>query len=379
MQTTGHDLPTRFASPERLPVAAVKAEARQLRNEPLINWFDAMPIPMVVINDHRQILFSNEAFCAVSLKTECTDVLGLRPGEALDCIHAHVMEAGCGCSDFCSACGAAIAIIKSLEGTADCKECRMMRLEQGAEVPLDLQIFTRPVDLNGSSLTAIFALDVSHEKRLAYLNRTFYHTLVNGVGGISALVDLMDPDADNGSLLELLEDASLRTLRKILYHRDIETAEQGRLAVDMEAIDSDEFLRSMVKEECRLRNTQHSCAEVDVSCGEMWADRRILGHVLGNMLENALEAREESPGRITLACTGLEDGRVVISMRNPGIVPPNIRKQMFKRYVSTKSQDRGLGTYVMKLFTERYLGGEVAFSSENGETTFTVTLPAPPK
>ena len=155
MMITGHDLPTRFASPERVPVAAVKAEARQLQNTPLIHWFNAMPIPMAVVNQHRQILFSNTAFCAVSLKTECADILGLRPGEALDCVHAHLMKAGCGCSEFCSACGAAIAIIKSLQGEADCQECRMTRLDHGAEVPLDLQVFTRPVTLDGPPLFQI--------------------------------------------------------------------------------------------------------------------------------------------------------------------------------------------------------------------------------
>jgi len=357
----------------------VKTEARQLQDEPLSHWFDALPIPMAVINEHRQILFSNTAFCAVSLKTSCADILGLRPGEALDCIHAHVMKAGCGCSEFCSACGAAIAILKCLEGEADCRECRMVRLDHGTEVPLDLQVFTRPVQFNGKTLTAVFALDISHEKRLAYLNRAFHHTLVNGVGGINALADLMDPDQDTGSLLDLLADASRRTLKKVLYHRDVEAAEQGRLAVDMEAIDTDDFLNGLIREECRLRNIEHSCAVVESPCGELWSDRRILGHVLDNMLENALEAREKNPGRITLACTRLEDGGTTISVRNPGMVPPNIRKQMFKRYVSSKSRDRGLGIYVMKLFTERYLGGELAFSSQDNETTFAVTLPAPRK
>ena len=378
MPAIGAGLPTKFASPERDSMDAVALMARQLRQEPLIRWFDAMPIPMAVVNRHRQILFCNKAFCDVSLKVKCADVLGLRPGEALDCIHSREVEAGCGCSDFCVVCGAANAIIKSLEGEQDCQECRMLRLEDGVAVPLDLQVFTSPVEFQDTLLSAIFALDISHEKRLAYLNRTFHHSLVNGIGGINALADLLDADQEKASILELLVDATQRTLRIVLYNRDIEAAEKGKLAVNMKTFDAAGLLREQAEEECRLRNTQTSCIVVESTCTELRSDKRILGHVLGNMLENALEAREEAekPDRIILSCSHLDDGRTAIAVRNPGTIPQDIQKQMFKRYVSTKSRDRGLGTYVMKLFAERYLGGEVFFTSKNNETTFVVVLPA---
>lgn len=379
MTTTGKDLPTCFASPERDSMDVVAEMAGELRQNPLIQWFDAMPIPMAVINPHRQILFSNAAFCAVALKSRCSDVLGLRPGEALECIHAQAVEAGCGCSDFCSACGAARAIIKSLEGSGDCQECRMVRLAHGAAVPLDIQVFTRPVEFNGTTLSALFALDISHEKRLAYLNRTFHHGLVNGVGGINALADILGEDQEKESILELLADATKRTLKEVLYHRDLEGAERGRLVMDMESLDAPSFLRDLVREECRHRNTQAECASVEASCTEIWSDKRILGHVLGNLLKNALEARETATGDITLDCIPLEDGRTAISISNPGVIPPDIQKQLFKRYVSTKSRDRGLGVYAVRLFTERCLGGRVDFSSGNGRTTFTITLPPPPQ
>ncbi|MBG0789520.1 MAG: GHKL domain-containing protein [Desulfovibrionaceae bacterium] len=379
MATTGTDLPTRFASPGRDSMDAVLELALELRDEPLARWFDSMPMPMAVINRHRQILFSNDAFCAICLRADCNDVLGLRPGEALDCIHSHAMKAGCGCSDYCSACGAAIAIIKSLEGEPDCRECRMIRLDHGTAVPLDLQIFTRPVEHRGISLSALYALDVSHEKRLAYLNRTFHHGLINGVGGINAMTDILEVEQDNQPVLQLLSDAAKRVFRDILYHRDLEAAEKGRLAVNMRTVDTADFLGSLVVEECRLRNTQPSCVEVESSCGELWSDPRILRHVLGNMIQNALEAREETNGQITFSCAHLDDGRTAVSLRNPGVMPPDIQKQMFKRYVSTKSRDRGLGAYAMKLFTERSLGGEVNFTSKDGETVFVITLPAPPQ
>ena len=376
MMHPGTGFPAEFAPSERDSMDRVKSMVRQLRDEPLIQWFDVMPTPVLAINRNRQIIFGNKAFCDITLRADCSEILGLRPGEALHCVHSDEVSEGCGHSGFCAVCGAAKAILKSLAGLAYCQECRMLRMDNGTAVPLDLQIFTRPVNFRDTSLIAVFALDISYEKRLNYLNRTFHHSLVNGVGGINALADLFDADQDNASILGLLADSTRRTLKEVLYHRDIAAAEDGRLAVNLENFDATAFLNALVKEECRLRNTPHSFTEVESSCTSLRSDKRILGHVLGNMLKNALEAREETPGKILLTCSKLEDGTTTISMRNPGTIPPDIQKQLFKRYVSTKSRDRGLGIYVMKLFTEQSLGGEIFFSSGNNETSFSITLPS---
>ncbi len=52
--------------------------------------------------------------------------------------------------------------------------------------------------------------------------------------------------------------------------------------------------------------------------------------------------------------------------------------QVFQRSFSTKAErGRGIGTYSVKLFVERYLRGTVGFTSaEPDGTTFSVTLPA---
>jgi sensor histidine kinase regulating citrate/malate metabolism len=46
--------------------------------------------------------------------------------------------------------------------------------------------------------------------------------------------------------------------------------------------------------------------------------------------------------------------------------------QLFQRSFSTKGTGRGIGTYSMKLFGEKYLEGRVDFEStrENGTTFF---------
>ena len=63
-------------------------------------------------------------------------------------------------------------------------------------------------------------------------------------------------------------------------------------------------------------------------------------------------------------------------MHNPSVMPRDIQLQVFQRSFSTKGSGRGLGTYSVRLFTEKYLGGSISFRSAEGEgTTFRVTLP----
>ncbi len=81
-------------------------------------------------------------------------------------------------------------------------------------------------------------------------------------------------------------------------------------------------------------------------------------------------------GTVTIAVR-IEDGRAVVEVHNPGEMAEEVKLQLFKRSFSTKSSaGRGIGTYSMKLFGERYLGGKVTFrSSAEGGTAFSFSLP----
>ncbi len=103
-------------------------------------------------------------------------------------------------------------------------------------------------------------------------------------------------------------------------------------------------------------------------------DFTLLGRVLGNLVKNALEA--STPGQtVTLLCLQ-EDDRVAFHVHNVTVIPRHVQQQLFQRSFSTKGNGRGLGTYSIKLLSERYLKGEVSFtSSPSHGTTFTVRFP----
>ncbi|MEZ4831367.1 MAG: ATP-binding protein [Caldilineaceae bacterium] len=63
-------------------------------------------------------------------------------------------------------------------------------------------------------------------------------------------------------------------------------------------------------------------------------------------------------------------------MHNQSVIPYVVQLQLFKRSFSTKGNGRGLGTYSMRLLTERYLKGHISFTSTQDDgTTFFVWLP----
>jgi sensor histidine kinase regulating citrate/malate metabolism len=92
------------------------------------------------------------------------------------------------------------------------------------------------------------------------------------------------------------------------------------------------------------------------------------------MTKNALEASGKG-ATITLSCK-LNGRNACFSVHNPGFIDDEVQQQLFNRSFSTKGKGRGLGTYSMKLFGEKYLGGKVGFtSSEWAGTEFFLELP----
>jgi len=104
------------------------------------------------------------------------------------------------------------------------------------------------------------------------------------------------------------------------------------------------------------------------------SDETLLKRILGNLVKNALEATKEE-GEIFIGCK-LRDDELQFWVYNSDVIPHDVQLQIFQRSFSTKGEGRGLGTYSVKLFTERCLGGHVSFvSNKEDGTIFTVTIP----
>ena len=105
------------------------------------------------------------------------------------------------------------------------------------------------------------------------------------------------------------------------------------------------------------------------------SDGAILRRILGNMVKNALEATRFGSYR-NHAVQGIRRHRIAFSVHNEGVIPEEVQLQLFQRSFSTKEgEGRGIGTYSIKLFGERFLKGKVTFASSELEgTIFVFTL-----
>ena len=102
--------------------------------------------------------------------------------------------------------------------------------------------------------------------------------------------------------------------------------------------------------------------------------------VVGNLVDNALEAAATAPERWVEVSLGLVDGDVDVVVRDSGPgVPPGMEREVFRRGVTTKggsSGERGIGLSLVHIVCTRR-GGDVAATSVGG-STFTARLPVGP-
>ena len=99
--------------------------------------------------------------------------------------------------------------------------------------------------------------------------------------------------------------------------------------------------------------------------------------IVGNLVDNALEAAASAPQRWVEVGLGLVDSEVDVVVRDSGPgVPPGMEKEVFRRGVSTKEPgtgERGIGLSLVHLLCTRR-GGDVTAASAEG-SVFTARLP----
>jgi PAS domain-containing protein len=354
----------------------VSAQAARLQATPgICQLLDALPHPLLVLNSDRRIVFTNRALLDMLGSPTPEQVYGLLPGEVLDCGHAWADGHTCGQTDACRLCGAFRAFGLSEQKAGGTQECR---ISQTTGASLDLRATSTPFFLAGEAFTVLSLADISDEKRRQVLERVFFHDLLNLTAGVMGYAELLArvPREEIPEISRLLARMVRELADEIRSHRDLALAEARDLKVHWEQLNTREMLTTVI-ESCRKleaaegRTILLHLASADIAFP---SDRSLLSRVLANMLKNALEA--SSPGQIiTIGCDANSE-RVDFWVHNDGAMPADVQLQIFQRSFSTKGVGRGVGTYSIKLLTERYLNGQASFTSTlEAGTIFTVSYP----
>jgi hypothetical protein len=331
---------------------------------------DSCAYAAVVLNEQRRIVFFNRALLALTGRVEDDNLVGLRWGDALQCDRA-LMSEGCGSTDACQTCGAFLAISEGLVGSYGARDCRFTRTVNGRTEWLDLCISVSPAFIGHERFLVCSVRDISNEKRKAALERIFFHDVLNSATGVELLAHLLQTMAqgDASILAQQIGACASQLVDEIESQQQLVAAEKEELAVKPVSLHTHAFIISTVE-----RHKIHPMAagrtiEIDPDSQDVAIsiDDSILRRVLDNMTRNALEASK--PGEtIRVGCREVGP-EVEFQVHNPGIMPEPVQLQVFQRSFSTKGSGRGLGTYSMKLLSERYLKGSVTFHSRAGEGT----------
>jgi signal transduction histidine kinase len=382
--TTRQEAQTQFAPAERADKTTIDAQRAKIQALALCcELLDAVPTMAMVINRQRQILYANGALLDFLGAASVIDLAGLRPGEAVGCVNSRTTAGGCGTTEACRACGAFIAMLRSIDGERASGECCIVRQDAGRYEALDLWVWAIPMTMAGERVTVVSFVDTASEKRREALERVFFHDVLNIAGALSGGIELLEEKADNGEeLTETLRDLEFcadQLLGEIKGQRLLAAAESGHLQPAVETVRSRELMASLARSYVRHTAARGKTIAIDPGAETVAfsTDPVILGRVMGNLITNALEASTAGQ-TVTVSCRSV-DSQVEFSVHNAGAIPEEARPRVFRPAFSTKEAGRGLGTYSVKLLTENYLKGAASFTSSNETgTTFVVRYPLAP-
>ncbi len=340
--------------------------------------FCSLSFIFCILNENRQIVYTNDILMKTLEVEDVEQVLGQRFGEAINCRFSFEEKGGCGTSEHCRYCGAVNSMLECQKtGVKTTKECRIRRIVKGSEDFLDVEVTATPFVHENSTYTIFSLVDITDRKRRAIIEKIFFHDVLNVASGLQGFFEIFDSieKDEQKEFIEMGASLCQQIIDEIGMQRLLTQAENEKLKVDYQIIESLAFIKQIANELQFLSVAKGKNIVVDEDSANirLESDPTLLRRVLNNMVKNALEASNEGE---TVTLNAIQIGsQVKFSVHNPKFIPRDVEMQVFMRSFSTKGTQRGLGTYSMKILGEKHLGGVVDFeTSVNKGTTFFISL-----
>lgn len=370
---------TKFASPVRSSHEDVLQSNSSIEKiEYLNDIFCSLSYIFCILNENRQIVFSNDILLKKLGIKRTEEILGKRFGEAINCRFAFDEEGGCGTSEHCRYCGAVNTMLQCQHtGTKSTGECRIRTMAEENESFLDIEVTATPF-LHDNITYMIFSLiDISDRKRKSMIERIFFHDILNVAGGLRGFFEIFDKmgEEERKRYIQMGSSLSQQIIDEISTHRLLTQAENNEQIVQLMPIESVSFIQQLADDLQFIKVAKDKQIIVDKNSFStiFESDPILLRRILNNMVKNALEA--SAVGETVTISTSKIGDKLKFSVHNPKFMPRDIEMQVFMRSFSTKGPQRGLGTYSMKILGEKLLRGAVSFTtSETEGTVFYIIL-----
>jgi len=260
--------------------------------------------------------------------------------------------------------------------------------ELALSTPAPRRLLVRAVPLSGTpgAVLAVF-VDVTELRRLEAVRRDFVanasHELRTPLTVVRAaaetLRDVADDPAKRAQFIDLIE-RNADTLEQLIADMlELARIESGEMKLHLEPVPLAAAVQAVAAQHAHRAQLKRIGLLNEAADIAVRADRRVLEHVLDNLIDNALKyCPEGSTLRISSA---VADGMVRVSVADngPGIAAEHIDRifERFYRVDAGRSRSlggTGLGLSIVKHFVEA-MDGTVAVESRVGVgSTFTFTL-----
>lgn len=340
-----------------------------------VSILNALPIATMLFNRQKQLVFANNALLKFLDIDNVNSLFGLKPGELLGCKNFKSGTSDCGASPSCRVCSLFLAI----------DDCLVHGLSNAEGVintlsgTINISVTSEIIKIDNQEFILLSLQDVSNEKKSKLLERIFYHDILNTAQNINGMTELLNSEEfedEREQFMEMLVKSAAKLIEEINTHRLIIHDDQSEYIEKSVQINSFQLFNEMAKEfNAYLNETGSFVLDQRSEHFNFSTNKPLIKRVITNMIKNAFEA-ESGNKIITFGIARYAEKGAKIWVHNPSDIEENVQLQIFNRSFSTKSSDRGLGTYSMKLLTEKYLKGKIYFSSkkESG-TTFIIEIP----
>lgn len=369
---------TYLATPERADPATLVSEIGFVSQSPVMSGLlHAVGGLLAVLNENLQVVALNDEFLKALGVTNAEEVMGLRLGEAMHCVHAKEEPAGCCTTQYCVTCGAAVSFVACLRQDGPVERVCALRANRGGTlVDLLLLVRAHSISISKARFILVFAQDITQQQQWAALERAFFHDVNNLLSQLLCASEMLAEESAS-ELAATVREATLRLSKEVAIQRCLTESETGKLQPSLRPVAVRQILRELrpffaTHPAARDKALRLPEAVEDVA---VTTDVALALRVLDNMIINAFEATPLS-GEVRV-WVERSAGRLTFCVWNAQVITEDVALRIFQRNFSTKQQaGRGIGTYSMKLLGEKILGGAVTFTSTQQEgTVFRFALP----
>ena len=284
-------------------------------------------------------------------------------GDYLKCSNAVASPGGCGCHENCPQCPLRRMATASMDNMTKMEGDISLLLNNNRDY--SAHVISTPFENEGQTYSIILMIDRTARQRELMLERIFCHDLLNLSGALNGLLDCADQD-NIEETKSVLKSISAQMMEEIKAQRDIILAMNGQLKPEKKRFRAGEIIDFVRQSLVPIAGDMYNVKlRVTSSLGEesIESDKVLINRVIHNMVKNACEDNCSSTVDVR---AWLEKGKVIYSVHNDAVMPPQVKSKVFIQGNTTKKGGYGLGTYSMKLIGENCLGGKVHFKSEEG-------------